>query len=328
MNKKRLTNIDLLKILCIISVIIIHVSSYNLEKIIYSNIDNSLYFIINIFNNITRFSVPCFIMITGMFILDKDITIKEILKKYILKIVIVFILFCSIYAIYNYQNDLSSFNNYYYFGAYHLWYLILLIGLYLITPILKLIVKDNKITKYFLIINLILTFLTLFIIPLINKASLNNISTTLISCLPLSYTFYYVAGYYLSKNKINKPLIYTLGLIGTIINIIIFYHFKYNKTLYENIYLLPSTIFQSISIFILFKNLKIKNNYIINYISKHVFSIYLIHLLIIKIILNYNTRIIYSLPLLTIPFISIFVFLVSLLISITLKSIPILKKIL
>ena len=130
MNKKRLTNIDLLKILCIISVIIIHVSSYNLEKIIYSNIDNSLYFIINIFNNITRFSVPCFIMITGMFILDKDITIKEILKKYILKIVIVFILFCSIYAIYNYHNDINSFNNYHYFGAYHLWYLILLIGLY------------------------------------------------------------------------------------------------------------------------------------------------------------------------------------------------------
>lgn len=328
MKSKRLVNIDLLKIICIFSVIIIHVSSFNINKYSITKLPNDTFFIANIFNNISRFSVPCFIMISGMFILDKEISIKQLFKKYILKVIIIFIIFCSLYAVYNYFNNKQIFNVYLFFGAYHLWYLLLIMGLYLITPILRLIVKNKQITEYFLILSFIFTSLIPFITNIISIPLLNNVIKHLNLYLPLGYTFYYVAGYYVSKYDVNKKVIYCLGILGVIINIIIFSQIKYDNKLYDNIFLLPGTIFQSISIFILFKDIKIKNYFIIEYTAKHTLSIYLVHLLIINIIINQNEKIIYNNPLLMIPFISIFVFMISLLISITLKSIPLLKKIL
>lgn len=87
----------------------------------------------------------------------------------------------------------------------------------------------------------------------------------------------------------------------------------------------------STSLFIFFKNnfndltINKKNNNIIQKISQHTFGIYLIHPLIIdKIVRKFNLLSLINNDVFLIPFISIIVFVISFLISIILKFIPLL----
>ena len=91
-KKKRLFNIDLLKIICCISVIIIHVSATYINTI--SNYMDEIFYI-NLLNCITRFAVPCFVMISGYFAISnnkKDDCIA-FYKKKIKNIIIPMIIF-------------------------------------------------------------------------------------------------------------------------------------------------------------------------------------------------------------------------------------------
>ncbi len=328
MSSKRLTNIDLLKIISIFAVIVIHISSFDLYGYNQTNIPQNTFYIYNIFNMISRFSVPCFIMISGMFLLDKDITIKQIFKKYILKIFLAYIIFGTIYAIFDFLNYNYNFLTRLLSGSSHLWYLLMLIGLYLVTPFLREIIKNKKLTQYFILLNFIFTILIPFVTYFIKIPGFSFGLKHMNINLPLGYTGYYVLGYYLSKHDVNKTVVYCLGIIGLLVNIILFNQIEYSNKLYDIIFLLPTTYFQSILVFLIFKDLKLKKNYFIEFIASNTLPIYIVHMIILKLLLNINLNLLYNIPFITIPFVSLFVFLISLLISIILKSIPLLKRIL
>ncbi len=83
MEKIRENNIDLLKMICCISVIIIHASARYCTMAVNegANIYNEGIFFSNLMNCITRFAVPCFVMIAGGFELSKKVSYKEFYKK-------------------------------------------------------------------------------------------------------------------------------------------------------------------------------------------------------------------------------------------------------
>ena len=328
MLKRRLYNIDLLKIVCIFSVIIIHVCSNDIYELNYDSLINDNAFVINIYHIITRYCVPIFIMISGMFLLDKDISLKCIFKKYILRIIILYIIFSLVYAIFYYCEDRKNILYTFISGYYHLWYLYLLIGLYLVQPILRNIISDNKIMLYFLVLCLIFSSIIPFVTYFVKIPGFNVAIDNLNMHMPIGYVGYFVAGYYFAKNKVNNKIFYLLGLLGTILNIIMFYLISYYNKLYISIFLIPTTVFQSIAIFLFFNNLKIKTKYSnkISYIASLTMGIYLIHVIVIRFIFTYFPNIIYSHSIITIPIISVIVFIVSALITITLKNIPFLKK--
>ena len=90
--KKRLLWIDVLRIIAIFSVIVMHVignTTYTL------NINNTIY---NIINVILYSVMPLFVMISGILFLDKDINYKDLFKKYILRILLVLIIFGSLFS--------------------------------------------------------------------------------------------------------------------------------------------------------------------------------------------------------------------------------------
>lgn len=326
MEKQRLANIDLFKIICIIAVIIVHVSSSNAFDHKYAYLFNKNFSIINFYNMLTRFCVPGFVMISGMFLLDKDIDIKTIFKKYIFRSLVLYVIFSMLYAIvYYYEKDVSIFSTFI-SGYYHLWYLYLLIGLYLVTPFLRKIVSDKKIILYFIILCFIFSIIVPFIITIFGLKDLQTVISHLNVYMPLGYVIYFVTGYYLSKNKVNNKIFYILGIIGTIANYVLFNKLSYHTVLYNRIDLIPGTFFQSIAIFLFFKNLRIKKNAIISYISNLVCGIYLVHLFVIKLILYYFPYIVYKNVIVNILVISIIVFILSLLITVSLKKIPILKR--
>ena len=76
-------------------------------------------------------------MISGALFLSKDISISQMLKKYIRRLLIKLIFWSFIYSIY--RRNLSIKNIpiiiiHFFLGSYHFWYLNVIIELYLITP--------------------------------------------------------------------------------------------------------------------------------------------------------------------------------------------------
>lgn len=95
-EKRRLYNIDLLKIICCISVIIIHITAPYINKIK----GNELVFL-NLFNCITRFAIPSFVMISGYFAISNinKYSTEEYYKKKIKNILVPTIVFSIFYSI-------------------------------------------------------------------------------------------------------------------------------------------------------------------------------------------------------------------------------------
>ena len=142
--------------------------------------------------------------------LEKDRNIRDILKKNILPTVKIYVFWMLIYGL---QSCLSLFREglstprtcfnalvkAVLFGHYHTWFVFTLLALYLITPFLRLIVKDKKNTEYFLLLSVIFTILLPVIQPVAAldrlQEALSNFNMTFVT----GYVLYYVAGYYITR---------------------------------------------------------------------------------------------------------------------------------
>ena len=160
-----------------------------------------------------------------------------------------------------------------------MWYIYMLIGLYILTPILRAFTK-NATQKTFLFILAILFILT-SIIPTINF--LFNIKIVTFGLDELLWVLYYLLGYYLTKyNIVHKKIFYVSSIISILI--IGLLHFIYYQHL--NGYEWPFNIILSSAIFYLFSSgaIKVRKNKVIQFISKYSFGIYVIHALWINVI--------------------------------------------
>ena len=118
LKNKRIEYFDWLRILCCFSVVVIHVSA---QKWGSSKIFSHEWKNFSFYNSIARFGVPIFFMISGTLFLEKNNSFGIILKKYI-------------------KN------------------LFRICGLYLITPFLKEITKNEKLFKIFLVLHIFFVF--------------------------------------------------------------------------------------------------------------------------------------------------------------------------
>ena len=304
--KNRIFYFDLLRVFAAICVIGIHVAdAYQF----YAEPQSTDFVISNIFNSITHIAVPVFVMISGAFMLDekRQMSTKQFLKKYALSLTILLIIWSAIYTIksivmsvirsegYSIKDLLEDFLLA--DGGLHLWYLYMAIGLYLITPILKLFVcKENKSKVLYLIV--LLSIFT-FIPSLLN--SFNNEYVQIFSTFlrkPIlsagAYITYYLLGWYLANFQLEKKhriLIYILGFLGLLYTILAAQFISQaHGVIAENVYKVTALnlLLYSVAIFILFKQLfqntkESKFTRFISYLSKLSFGVYLIHLLVISV---------------------------------------------
>lgn len=106
--KEREYNYDLLRVISMIAVIMIHVSGSWVNKIIeylangrgISELMNPI--MVCVYHSTSRFAVPCFIMLSGAFVLDNDRTAKyqEFYENAFMKIGIPTIYFSILYILY------------------------------------------------------------------------------------------------------------------------------------------------------------------------------------------------------------------------------------
>ncbi|MBR4419204.1 MAG: acyltransferase family protein [Clostridia bacterium] len=281
------------------------------------------------------FAVPVFIMISGCLLLNpkREVSLKKIIS-YMLRIMCLGALFGFFYCLSSNLYTLNS-KNFFDFitklptvifhsckdlilnDGSHLWYLVILIGLYVVTPVLRIFVKHaDKKTSLFI---LLLLFVTTCVIPTINDYfdiyifTFANVD---------KFIFIYLVGYYLAYTDLIKDkYIYVCGIIG-IVFFVIACCFGVSDQL--DMFM----ILEAMMIFRMFSSgkLKIKNNKIINCLSKYSLGIYLIHPFWLDLLLNLKIHITIF-PIFVVEFIFFFyAMIMSLLTSMILYRLPLIKK--
>ena len=333
---KRITYLDLLKIFACIGVVTIHVSMQNINSVLTNSYQ---YAIFNIFSSIARYAVPIFIMVSGVNLLDnnKELSMKKLYTKYISKMLVCYIFWSIIYAIVFENFSLNGFV----YGNYHLWYLLMLIGLYMITPLFREITKSLKLTRYFILLGIVFAFLipniftVMKLFPCLDETEklLYFLNKRLSFSIVICYPVYYMLGYYLHNINISRKkeiLLFCLGLLGVSLTVSLSY-ITTNNTLnvVETFYELSSIaiLMESMAVFVFFKNHlnynKYNNSPLLQKITTYTFGIYLIHPLLLD---NLPFTTMAFNPLLSVPIIIILILLISFLISIILNIIPVVKK--
>ncbi len=297
-ENNRVVFLDYLRTLAAFCVVFIHVSARAWEQgtVLFS----AEWYILTIFTSISRWAVPVFVMISGSLLLAKEsFSVKEALKR-CKRILIAFLVWSFIYAILFHHDSLWDFFSSLIGGHYHLWYCWLIMGLYLVTPILKELVRDEKLTRYFLILSAVFAFVLPEVVligsyiskPLVSllASSFSYVMMTMRIEVVGAYGFYYVLGYYLRTHSFEQKVrvgIYAAGICSvafTFITTIL--ACKHNNAIsadfiaYESV----QTALIAVAIFVFAKQHFDKENRVISVIAKYSFGIYLSHLIAVEVL--------------------------------------------
>ncbi len=343
--------LDVARVLAIFAVVMIHVSA---GFVVGNESSTSAFIFGNIFDSLSRIGVPLFLMISGALMLseEKEITGKSIFKR-IKNIVVLLIFWSACYAIFysvllpfckGREIAWKEFLYNFVMGHYHLWYLYMLIGLYLITPFLRSFVKkENKnlvmlFVAFAVLAQFLPTFLSIFcvyveeikhIVAFIEKFELRFFC---------GYTAYYLLGWYIvhvgfsKKQKICIYVASVLSIMG-IISIAQWIPIKAESAwtaydlAYSNSNLL--VLLYTAGVFTVLSNLKnervpVKLGAGLAVASKLSFGVYVVHIVVLSVMHKIFAFI-------SVPFLSLLVLwgattVISFLVCYVLSKIPLLKK--
>lgn len=341
---KRTEYFDYLRIIATAAVMILHISALNYLAV---DISTSEWNVFNIYDSFVRWSVPVFVMISGALFLEGHQSAAHIYRKNILRIVTAFLFWSAIYTAYGCTREWGLHTVLIEFikGNYHMWFLYMIIGLYMIVPILRKIVESEKLTSYYLILALIFSVLCPFIINILSftvpegASLMRDVLNKMNFRIAVGYSGYFVLGYYLNKSRICRKaeaIIYSLGILGFLgtAALTVFasnYSGSANTIFYD--YFSLTVLFESIAVFVFGKkhlsglNLSFKAKMLLVNISKYSFGAYLVHAMVITVLdqhfgldtLTFN-------PVISVPVIGLIVFVISFAISAVINRIPVLKK--
>lgn len=133
---------DRLRNLATLMVIAIHVAAPIAEG--YTELNTSWWWLGNFWNSVSRAGVPLFVMLSGYLLLGKDYPTGDFLRRRFTRVLVPALFWMSVYSLYNHiaNGHPATFTDFL-VGLvqgpvhYHLWFIYLIIGLYLIYPILR-----------------------------------------------------------------------------------------------------------------------------------------------------------------------------------------------
>ncbi len=348
---------EYLRVICTLAVIVIHVSGANWFRI---DIGTADWTVQTFFNIAARFGVCVFCMISGALLLrpDKKTSIRGIFSRYGKRILICYVVWVILYAVLYTILDQGDIH-YFLFRLVklpdHLWYLMMLIGLYLAHPALHKITESRSVTLY--LIWLLIALGTLDCISGITgffettagdssgfaiwSRFLDNLKDLKAAFIP-GYPALFLLGHYIHEYGLgtwHKPVVcaaipalllsafltvWISGLTGK---------YVYTFMLETN----PLIILASAGIFAFFRRRDevFRKKTGISPVSKAIlwlggntFGIYLIHFAVRDILARCFGLDVASFPaILSIPVNSLLLFAVSLALTVLLKKIPVLRRI-
>lgn len=288
-KKEKLIEMDMLRAICALAVVIIHTSGYTLinsaEGSVSYNVSLSL-------NQIARFSVPLFLFLSGLGLgisYKKDESYFKFLRKRVFKIIPPYILWGSLYLILIQKNyDYKTWGELFLKGDkvfYHLYYIPLIMTLYIIFPILYPLFKRIEGVIIFLLISLGVTYFA-------HYYNVPDLTLDIFSKRnAIFWNVYFVSGVYISRevnNLIRRTKTHKVKIVVIMIVCVIcligesFIGLNTGKSLdYSTTFIRPSVMIYSyiVMLYVFSKTYNKKSILvkILGEISKSSFSIYLIH---------------------------------------------------
>ncbi|MBR0035591.1 MAG: acyltransferase family protein [Synergistaceae bacterium] len=332
---------DCLRIAACLAVMILHIAADNWLE---ASVTSFEWQIFNFYDALVRFGVPVFVMISGALFLnpDKYIPVKTLYAKYIFRIAAAFVLWSFLYAARDCMKtgDIVDAASHFLAGHYHMWFLYMIIGLYMIVPFVRQIAESESLTKYFLVLALIFASILPEAADIISVFSekwadllRNIIRYELYVYFAAGYTGYFLLGYVLDRADISPKLevmIYLGGIIGAGMTILMSSYASLLKNEPQGLFykeLSVNVLLESIAVFAFFKQHCNRENKIVLKLSQYSFGAYLVHALILALLREYTGlhTLTFS-PVISVPVIAVIVFIISFIISAVLNHIPVLKK--
>lgn len=336
--KNRIYQIDLLKIIGLFFVVMVH----HLVFIVDTSTKYPFLYIL-------KSCVPIFMICTGFFLFKKEKNIKDMWKQNILRFIVPYLLICLLGLVITVVSTPSRLNTLPSFllefaskwqlhdmtgYSFHLWYILALLGIYISYPVLNLLCKEDeeisKIRRYVMLITLI----TGFISPTIEITfGINIFPRYGLAIFDMYYVLYVLLGYefYLLYKKdlieqFSKKYYLWILIFGTVLctlftkgsYILLEYNIKGMALTPYGLYNTVPILIFSIGFILFIWRIKIKNVKLQNFIchlGRNSFVYYLIHSFIVTPI-NTKTNLgsnlnNYISPLLTLILISLFSFIIT-----------------
>ncbi len=345
--------VDLIRIVGILLVVMLHVTNEYYTAIYQTPLDSMvLWWTATGFKSLTLSCIPLFVMLSGVLLLQPSKSnepIKVFVRKRVNRIGLAYAFWSAIYLAWGFFvnqipvtfcNVIQGTIKGLFTGPwYHFWFLYLIAGLYLITPILR-AVETYKVQNLFRYL-IILWFLGVAIVPPLQLISGYTLNESLF--VFGGWTGYFVLGVYLQKKRVRSPILYGLFFLGLIwtVSSTWFMHFFANyleNNYFFFDYLTANVIVASVALFMILirfkadwpgnKNPRIRK--VVLAISNNTLPIYLLHVIILESLqkgyLGFKLSLTVINPIIGVPIITIATFFVTFGLVIIMKKVPLLKK--
>ena len=349
----RAVNIDLIRTIAMVEVILLHaagrwaITSQEMNQM--NPLEITRWGIVDIYQSLGVIAVPLFLMLTGALLLQpekKTESLSVFFKKRWARIGLPYLFWGAAYFAWDFLvigipftagTIIQGILN----GPYtQMWYLYVLVGLYLLTPILRIFIAhaNQTLIKYFVI----LWVVSVAIIPFFGLFTIFQLNSNVFTLT--GYVGFFVLGTYLSTVQMRRSTLTIFVLLGIVLTAVGTYVLAAavggTEMYFFQQYLSPTVILASVMLFLLLLTVKPPSvqkesgpsriNKLIKLISQNTLGIFFIHVMIIESIqrgyfgfaINRDT----INPIIEVPLLTAVTLFGSLAIILLLKQIPYLKK--
>lgn len=344
-TKNRMIHYDLLRIFAAFSVVMLHGAAqfwYTLD------VNSTEWVIANSYDALFRFGVPVFVMISGALFLDRgyQLDVKRLYTHNILRLVVLYVVWSCLYGLYDCValgvNDLDikyTLREMLY-GRYHLWFIPMITGIYVLLPVLKSWLEhaEQKNMEYFLMIFFVLQIggETLRALTVTDELHvLLDLTKVEMAC---GYIGYFVWGYYLAHigvaEKVRK-LFYALALPASLCNVLLGNYLaakagRAEGAIYDSFGIFTFIVSTALFLFAAHSASRFpfgeRSSRLIGEISAATFGIYVMHVGLMEISKSYGIHSMLLPNIVGIPIYVIACFAVCALLAAVLRRIPIIGK--
>lgn len=343
-SSNRMAYLDVLRILAAFSVVMLHSAAqfwYSLD------LRSTEWIIANSYDAVFRFGVPVFVMISGALFLNPQykVDIKHLYKHNILRLVVIYCVWSTAYGLFDcvWLEDIRTLGvkdilREIIESRYHLWFLPMLVGIYILLPILKgwLEHAPKKHIRYFLVLFLLLKVGAETLRAVTVSDEIHSILDLIKVDLVCGYVGYFVWGYYLAHEeisaKLRRCLCFSLVpalLCNVVLSCFLTWRMGRNVTpIYDSFGLF--TFLVSTALFLLCKNGKgTLSNGAKNVVAETgagTMGVYLMHIGVMEITGYYGWNSMWLPNIVGIPVYAIGCFVICLLLGILLRRIPLIGR--
>lgn len=344
-DRERLVHMDLLRILAAFSVVMLHTAA---QKWYTLPVDSRDWFIVNAYDAAFRFGVPIFVMISGaLFLRDKrELNLKRLYIRHVLRMLVIYVVWSLVYLVFDLRavprQDIGSGMIWAMLAVnrYHLWFLPMITGVYMVLPILKRWVQNasRREVEYFLALFFVFQIGQETVSALTRRTALSFFQNMIFLYLVTGYLGYFVLGYYLTEYELPgfvEKLLYVGGIIGVPMNIVLSTVLSRRAgqprgEIYDSFSVFTCLI--TLALFVLFtkrvSRIRFSQGFarVVRAIALSTLGIYLTHIGVLEVLGRRGFHSMMIHPLLGVPLCAIAVFVLCGVVSYPLHRIPVIGK--